>query len=83
MMFGGSSSGGGGSASQQQQGGSYGDQGAQGGSYSQPQDQAQPCEGEMGQFVQCSLNSSEITDCLGYLDMLKQCRDKAMSQHYY
>ena len=36
----------------------------------------------MAQFIQCALNeSNEITDCLGYLDSLKQCRDKVMEQY--
>merc|ERR1739848_245610 len=43
------------------------------GAYGQQQAQQQPCEGEMGQFVQCALNSTDVADCTGYLDMLKQC----------
>ena len=40
----------------------------------------QPCEGEMGQFVQCALNSSYVEDCVGYLDMLKKCRENVLNQ---
>ena len=82
MMFGGGGSG----NSQQAQapaGAPAGSSGDPAGTYGQPAPQAQPCEGEMGQFVQCALNSSEMTDCMGYLDMLKKCRDSAMSQNYY
>ena len=80
-MFGGSNSGGGqGSQQQGNQDSGYGDQSA--GGAGQGQQQApQPCEGEMGQFVQCALNSTEMTDCMGYLDTLKTCRDNVMQQY--
>merc|ERR1711973_702723 len=52
-----------------------------GGAYAQQEAQPQPCEGEMGQFVQCALNSSDVADCVGYLDMLKKCRDTVMAQY--
>jgi len=52
-----------------------------GGAYAQQEAQPQPCEGEMGQFVQCALNSSDVADCVGYLDMLKKCRDSVMAQY--
>jgi len=64
------------------QGGQYGDQGYnQSGAYAQPQQQAQPCEGEMGQFVQCAMNSENIEDCIGYLNTLKKCRDEVMARY--
>ena len=47
----------------------------------QQQQQPQPCEGEMGQFVQCALNSADVTECTVYLDHLKQCRDRVMEQY--
>merc|ERR1712131_465669 len=45
--------------------------------------QPQPCEGEMGQFLQCSMNATDLNDCQAYMDMLKKCRDQIMQQQGY
>ena len=82
MLFGGGS---GGQQQQQQapQQGGY-DQGgaapAGGGTYGQQQ-AAQPCEGEMANFLQCSLNVEDLNDCLAYKQQLAQCQEQMRNQY--
>merc|ERR1712157_496574 len=81
MLFGGGNQGGGAPAQGQappqqgsydQSGGTYGAQ--------QQQQQAQPCEGEMMNFLQCSLNVEDLNDCLTYKQQLMQCQEQMRSQ---
>ena len=78
-MFGGGSSGQGAPQQAAPQQGGY-DQPA-GGTYGQQAAQAQPCEGEMANFLQCSMNVEDLNDCLAYKQQLIQCRDQ-MAQQY-
>merc|ERR1712138_191944 len=53
------------------------------GGYGEQAAQPQPCDGELGQFLQCSMNASDLNDCQQYMTMLKQCRDQVQQQYGY
>ena len=52
-----------------------------GGTYGQQATQAQPCEGEMANFLQCSLNVEDLNDCLAYKQQLMQCQEQMRNQY--
>ena len=80
MMFGGGS---GGQQQQQapQQGYDQGGAAPAGGTYGEQAQQAQPCEGEMANFLQCSLNVEDLNDCMAYKQQLMQCQEQMRNQY--
>merc|ERR1719378_1013476 len=81
MLFGGNNQGGGAAPAQGQAPPQQGAYDQSGGTYGQQQQQAQPCEGEMANFLQCSLNVEDLNDCLAYKQQLLQCQEQMRNQY--